>query len=197
MSKAMNLVGQRYGRGVVIARAEGPGRHPYWLCQCDCGNKWTTMGMTLRAGKSKSCGCLRKEALANGGWGKTHGLSKSKTWKTWVAMNARCSGNHAMKRYYSDRGIKVCERWMDFENFREDMGERPEGLTLDRIDPNKDYGPDNCRWASRREQRVNRRDTKFYTYNGKTMCLSDWIREITGDPKFVLKFSAESVHKRT
>lgn len=87
-----------------------------------------------------------------------------------------------MRAYYFDRGITVCPRWKSFENFIADMGDRPEGTTLDRIDNDKGYEPSNCRWADGRAQRRNRRDMKLYTYAGKTMCLTDWMREITGNP---------------
>lgn len=86
-----------------------------------------------------------------------------------------------MHRWYGANGITVCARWAKFESFLADMGERPAGRSLDRIDVKKGYSQDNCRWATAREQRNNRRDTKLYTYAGKTMCLTDWVREITGD----------------
>lgn len=88
-----------------------------------------------------------------------------------------------MRAYYYERGIRVCSRWQGrygFRNFLADMGHRPPDMTLDRIDVRKGYSPKNCRWATRQQQRNNRRDTKFYTYKGKTMCLTDWVREITG-----------------
>lgn len=95
-------------------------------------------------------------------------------------MNKRCKESAPQRRYYFDRGITVCERWKSFPNFLADMGHRPEGTTLDRIDVNRGYEPGNCRWATATEQRNNRRDVKLYTYAGKTMTLTDWIREITG-----------------
>lgn len=86
-----------------------------------------------------------------------------------------------MRAYYFDRGIAICDRWKSFPNFLADMGQRPHGMTLDRIDNSKGCEPNNCRWATHRQQRNNRRDVKFYTYAGKTMTLADWVREITGD----------------
>lgn len=112
-----------------------------------------------------------------------HGLGKPPAWQSWVAMRKRCSPTSKHRRWYFDRGIKVCKRWQHFENFLADMGPRPKGKTLDRIDVNKGYTPSNCRWATASEQRNNRRDTKRYTYAGKTMTLTEWMREITGDPK--------------
>jgi len=95
-------------------------------------------------------------------------------------MRKRCSTGNRQRHLYFDRGITVCERWQLFENFLADMGQRPPGMTLDRIDNDKGYDPGNCRWATPTQQRNNRRDTKLYTYAGKKMTLTDWVREITG-----------------
>jgi hypothetical protein len=120
------------------------------------------IGRSIQFGYTKSCGCLK---------------SHTPTWSSWYAMTTRCRS----KNGYRDRGIKVCDRWLKYENFLADMGQRPNGTTLDRIDVDGNYEPGNCRWATAREQRNNRRDTKLYTYAGKTMCLADWVREITGN----------------
>jgi hypothetical protein len=90
--------------------------------------------------------------------------------------------NSSVYKYYGGRGITVCERWSSYENFLADMGECPDGLSLDRINVNGNYEPSNCRWATKDQQARNKRRNRFYTYNGKTMCLADWIREITGNP---------------
>lgn len=112
-----------------------------------------------------------------------HGLGKPPAWQSWVAMRKRCSPKSKLRKYYFDRGIKVCERWKSFKNFLADMGPRPAGKTLDRIDNDKGYFAANCRWSDAKTQRRNRRDMKLYTYAGKTMCLTDWMREITGNQK--------------
>lgn len=111
-----------------------------------------------------------------------HGLGKPPAWQSWVAMRKRCNINYPQRHLYFDRGITVCRRWQSFAAFLTDMGPRPEGATLDRIDNDKGYSPRNCRWADAKTQRRNRRDVKLYTYAGKTMCLTDWMREITGNP---------------
>ena len=122
---------------------------------------------------------------------KTLGLWRGPEYQSWAGMRARCNDpNHTMYRYYGGRGITVCEQWATFRSFYGDMGPRPEGMWLDRIDTNGNYEPGNCRWADKRQQRVNQRRVKKWTYNGKTLCLTDWIREITGDPNFQLKFKA-------
>ena len=105
-------------------------------------------------------------------------MSNNKLYQTWIKMKARCH-NHKSSSYhnYGGRGIKVCDRWLkSFENFYEDMGDRPEGMTLDRIDNDGDYSPENCRWATSSEQARNTRNTKWYTINGVEMCLTDWCK---------------------
>ena len=96
-------------------------------------------------------------------------------------MKRRCNNaSQPCFRHYGGRGIRVCERWQRFENFLADVGERPDGMSIDRIDVDGDYEPGNCKWATRAEQSRNKRGTKLYTYNGKTMCMADWIKEIRG-----------------
>ena len=107
------------------------------------------------------------------------GNQKSPTYKTWRGMKTRCTnpGNASYKNYGA-KGISYCKRWETFANFLEDMGVRPEGMTLDRIDRTKDYGPNNCRWANRREQTLDRGCTVWIEYQGRTQCLTDWALEL-------------------
>ena len=115
-----------------------------------------------------------------------HGKSDSKTYKTWSGMKARCNNpNSSHYEYYGGRGIKVCPEWdgpNNFEKFLEDMGERPDHMELDRIDPNGDYTKENCRWVSRLENINNTRRNKYITYLDKTLTISQWAREIKADP---------------
>lgn len=108
-----------------------------------------------------------------------HGMCGTPTWVSWTLMHRRCSGyTPTHKKHYADKGIKVCERWSDFNLFLADMGERPEGKTLDRIDVSGDYCPENCRWATHIEQMQNRSNSSFVTFAGQTKAVSAWAREL-------------------
>lgn len=107
-----------------------------------------------------------------------HGLTESPTWKSWQSMLRRCRGNNDKAKWYADRGIKVCERWKNFSNFLYDMGERPAGKTLDRIDNSKGYMPKNCRWADKHTQGANKRNNVVLTLNGKAQHVAAWAREL-------------------
>lgn len=130
--------------------------------RCDCGTVSVVFLKHLRSGASQSCGCFSIERLTErrgeNNPVRTHGLSGTRTYDSWRSMLGRClNPNAPNRRYYGEAGVTVCERWRSFENFLADMGERPEGKTLDRIDPYGNYEPTNCRWATYREQRANQR----------------------------------------
>jgi len=156
-----DLTGKKFGR-LLISSYVGRNhrRQSIWSCICDCGNSITVVSTQLKVGKTKSCGCLRVETTAiQGRKMKTHGRSETLLYRTWGSMLKRCN-NPKDKGYinYGGRGITVCQRWQEsFENFLEDMGERPEGLTLERKNNNLGYFKDNCKWADRKEQQNNRR----------------------------------------
>lgn len=145
-------------------------KHAFWNCICDCGNECVVDGSKLRSGSTKSCGCLQKSRK---------GLSTSSTFRIWKAMIQRCYDKSVIHYFrYGAKGIKVCERWkISFENFLKDMGERPLKMTLDRIDSAKGYSPENCRWATVKEQARNKKKGFFITAFGKTMRLSEWAEE--------------------
>lgn len=175
-----NKIGDVFGLLTIIAPADPYVRNKTrWLCRCTCGREITTYQSHLRQGTAKSCGCTREAARLKAIT--AHGQSRSSIYKNWSAMKIRCSNpNHESYPDYGGRGITVCERWEKFENFLADMGERPTPKhEVDRIDNDKGYSPENCRWATRKEQNRNKRDNRFITINNETKCLSEWC-EIYG-----------------
>jgi len=183
-----DFIGRRFGRLVVLSFL-GSRRHPYakyakvqarfWECLCDCGEIIERQTSHLMSGNVKSCGCLqrdnRKQARPK------HGMTGTSEHDAWAAMLGRCHNTeHQAYHLYGARGILVCERWQNsFENFIADMGRKPSAKhTLDRIDNNLGYRPDNCRWATMKEQGQNRRGNQFITFNGQTLCISEWERRL-------------------
>ncbi len=160
-----NLKGQRFGKLVAVEYIKGvpPKYKASWRCICDCGGEKITRAENLRRGKSTHCGCdshaIRVAQVTKHGHSAASNEGRaSPTYRAWHAMRQRCgSENHRAYPDYGGRGISVCDRWSDFRNFLADMGERPEGKTLDRINVNGNYEPSNCRWATQAEQAANKR----------------------------------------
>jgi hypothetical protein len=166
-----DLTGQRYGRLTVVAQAPKQHNTTYWLCECDCGATCAAGGRDLRKGRTKSCGCYEADRKV------THGLSKAPIYRVWIGMRQRCENPKTIGyKNYGGRGIKVCKRWHTFENFVADMGHRPKGYTLDRINNDKGYSPENCRWATRRQQHYNYRGNQVVEFNGQRHPLKEWAR---------------------
>lgn len=170
--RLVDITGGRFGCLTVVKRADNRGRQVAWSCHCDCGAQVTVRGDHLRAGASTSCGCTRAPAARlrvtkydmpdTTKHGHNRGGTRTSTHAIWTNMVQRCTNprNPAWDDY-GGRGITVCDRWRhDFAAFLADMGERPEGLTLDRIDNDRGYSPDNCRWTTWTVQRRNQRARK-------------------------------------
>lgn len=181
--KALNLIGQKYGRLLVLERAaskkDGNKVLSMWLCQCDCGNKTVVAGYRLKNGVTKSCGCLQRERASE--VRKTHGQWKTPLYKVWNSMRQRCENpNVKTYRLYGAEGKTVCEEWQTFEGFylwAIKTGYQ-DGLTIERKDSTKGYSPENCKWATKKEQANNTRRNHYMTYHGKTQTLTQWSEEL-------------------
>lgn len=175
MSLCEDLTGKRFNKLVVLRRDEnGRGGNSRWKCICDCGTETTVSGTNLKTGAVKSCGCLRHIKHD------THHLSNTRLYRIWNAMKNRCylKSHHAYS-CYGARGITVCAEWKDdFEAFYDwaISNGYSEELTIDRIDNNGSYSPENCKWSTREEQVNNRRSCVLITYNGETKNLMQWCK---------------------
>lgn len=172
--------GDVFGVWTVIEFLEGrrsnSGKKLYvWKCRCSCGAEKEVEQHSLIHARSQKC-----VKCANAGKGRTHGMSSERIYKTWQAMRYRCE-NPSNEEFhnYGGRGIKVCDRWQDFTLFYADMGDLPsKEHSIERIDVNGNYEPDNCTWATPKEQARNQRRTRMITHDGRTMCMSDWAEEL-------------------
>jgi hypothetical protein len=181
----IDLTGQAFGKLRIMARAANDkSGNARWLCKCSCpsGTETIVAGRDLRNGGTKSCGCHKR--LITAARNTTHGHAirgrESRTYKAWVNMLQRCSNprNTAWENY-GERGIAVCPRWESFENFLDDMGKCPAGLTIERRENNSGYSPQNCYWGTAREQARNRRNNRWIEFRGERMVVADWC-ERTG-----------------
>jgi|SRR3954463_6532156 len=178
----LDLIGTQFGRWVVVGQShKNASGEVFWLCRCECGKERPVKAGSLRCGRSTSCGCAHRDAVTQ------HGMTGTPTFRSWDGMLQRCTNPKAPDYdRYGGRGITVCEAWRDsFNQFLIDMGTRPEGMTLDRIDTDKGYEPRNCRWATGKTQQRNRRMMPKLTHDGVTQTFSDWA-EATGIPAKVL-----------
>lgn len=184
MAARLQLIGQTFGRLTVIGNAPNyvsisGQRHAQWICRCECGTEKVIRSSDLRAGRTTSCGCWRSESTT--ARSHRHGQSttarRTKAYMAWAGMLQRCT-NPSDKEWhnYGGRGITVCDEWRRFEAFHADMGEPPEGRSLDRVDVDGPYNLSNCRWATAAEQARNKRGNVWIIHKGQRMVLEDAAR---------------------
>lgn len=187
--KFINLTGRKFGRIRVVSFAGKFGNRPrsFWNCVCDCGNHKVINGGSLPCKNgTRSCGCIGRESTSKRS--RTHGMTRTPTWVSWQSIIQRCydpkSSNYPR---YGSRGIRMCERWRNsFESFLEDVGIRPSlKHSIDRINNDGNYEPENCRWSTDREQSRNRSTNKNITFNGKTQCVRAWEIEMNLKPSTI------------
>lgn len=172
-----DMTGQKFGRLTVIKYAySDKSRCAVWVCKCECGNYVDAKGTELRYGRIKSCGCLQKDRARK--VNTKHGKSNTKLHQVWRGIKDRCYNINAKNyKYYGGRGIQVCHEWLhNFQPFYDwamNNGYK-EGLTIDRMDVNGNYSPDNCCWATTKQQQRNIRHNRNITINGVTHCMKDW-----------------------
>lgn len=172
-----NLQGFQFGSLTVLQLAKSKGNGAFWLCQCNCGNQKNIRATDMVEGKINSCGCEKNQRISK--YNVTHGMTNSRTFKLWMAMRNRCN---RVNQDYSCRGITYDKRWDNFMNFLSDMGEVPDGMSLDRIDFNGNYHKENCRWATREQQANNTRSNVFLEYSGKRQTMTQWANELGMKP---------------
>lgn len=174
MKPLIDLRGRKFGRLSPLWYMGG-GR---WHCSCDCGSHARVITSNLLKGNSTSCGCKRRETQFK------HGMSGTPIWHAWQEMRQRCSNpkNQAFANY-GGRGIRVCDRWEKFENFISDMGMRPPGYELDRINNDGNYEPENCRWVTSRSNKHNKRTNHLVTWKGETLPITVWAERLGMHPR--------------
>lgn len=172
-----DLTEKRFGRWTVIEFAART-KQTFWSCQCDCGTRKVVNAGSLNSGRSTSCGCTQR----------THGQHDTKEYKAWLTIIKRChdASSHNFA-YYGGRGITVCSRWREsFIAFFADMGKAPTAKhSVDRMDNNGPYSPGNCRWATAKEQGRNKRNNHFLTFQGQTLCFSEWAEKTGLDHRLI------------
>jgi len=182
MSKLNNLVGNKYGRLTIISCHYEVSKNSHKnihmsVCVCECGKTITTRTTRLISGITKSCRCLSTELTV--ARNKTHGDADSVEYGIWCGIKNRCT-NKNVKSYkdYGERGITICDRWLVYENFLADMGRRPKGCSIDRINNEGNYEPDNCKWSTRSEQQNNKRTNHIIEYNGERLNIKQWCTKL-------------------
>lgn len=180
-----DISGKKFGELTAISTSSSYRGDQIWKCTCVCSMEVKVFRKTLDRHEYHSClgpgrSCPVNRRLPKIPSRLTHGHTGSPTHNSWLAMKSRCNNpNHNRYKSYGGRGIKVCDRWLNsFENFLEDMGERPPGMTIDRKNVDRDYCPENCRWATTKTQGRNRSDSRLLSYNGEEKTLSEWAEAL-------------------
>lgn len=188
-----DITGCKFGRLTAIKHVGSKNGYAVWLCKCDCGKEVTVKGHDLRKGSTKSCGCFNKESSTKRivDLNTTHGGSHSRLFRIWTNMKTRCYNPNSINyKNYGERGITICDEWkISFEAFRNWSLENgyEDRLTIDRIDVNGDYCPENCRWATRTQQANNKRNNRIISYNGETHTMFEWAKIVGIDPDVLEK----------
>jgi len=179
MSKVKDITGMKFNQLTVVGlnrieRTTNNRTRALFDCVCDCGTSVTLVGTLVSRGKTKSCGCRKISAVISRNTKHSHSQRSGRTriYSIWSGMINRCKSH---KNYYG-RGISVCKRWENFENFLLDMGDCPDGFSIERVDNNSGYSPENCVWADRKTQNSNTRRTRFFLHEGQMMCMKDYAR---------------------
>lgn len=200
LGKRIDMIGQKYGRLTVVAFAgKGAENRALWRCRCDCGNEIVLPGKSLRTGNTKSCGCLSKELSTQRivQINHKHGETGTRLFRIWTGMLTRCYNPNATNyQDYGGRGIVVCNGWREsYEAFRDwaMSAGYTEGLTLDRKDNDRGYFPDNCRWATHKQQANNRRSNVRVSHKGESYTVSEWA-DIAGMKRDTLAQRLNSGH---
>lgn len=179
--RAVDITGQTFHYLTAIKPVGSSKSGVVWECRCKCGKTTKTTAKSLRAGNTKSCGCLNSErVIARNKANATHGMTGTPTFISWDSMIQRCTNpNHKAFEYYGGAGITVCPAWLsEFSAFHKDMGDRPAGMTLDRINSAGNYEPGNCRWATDEEQGNNKKSNRVIEHDGRKQTIAQWAREV-------------------
>lgn len=194
--RVMDLTGQRFGMLTVLERAGHKRNRVAWRCRCDCGKEVIVCALDLRDGSKKSCGCMKGAWIAKART--KHGMVGSRLYRIWAGIKKRCLNKHDVEYHnYGGRGISVCAEWMEFEPFKKWAWANgyADNLTIDRIDVNGNYSPENCRWTTYKEQANNKRNNRFVEYDGRRQTIAQWAEEIGMDYNALLyrltRFSIE------
>lgn len=178
-NRRLELTGKRFGR-LTVVRLHKQLKHSIWLCRCKCGRKKLARGNHLKDGNIRSCGCLlASERLPTRGnvYAGRHGFRHYSGYAVWQNMMRRCYDKKCRShKDYGKKGIRVCKRWHDLRCFAADMGVKSKGMTIERLNPTKDYKPSNCKWVPRSEQNRNKRNSVWLVCDGRRMLLEDWSR---------------------